>query len=180
MQFIPEIEISIKGAWIFSLIFFVLNFWFVKMFPNYLKNKFLKLPKIDKYYLITNQILYFLIILFPILFRLNKNENVLIIGMVIFFSGIIVYSASFLSFAAEESHLLVTKKLYKISRNPMYLSFFIIATGFSLIAGSLLLFILSILQLISALPIIKAEEKYCESVYGEEFKKYTKKVRRFL
>ena len=77
--------------------------------------------------------------------------------------------------------MLVTEGAYRFSRNPMYVGFVAILAGLGLAAGSWPM-------LLSALPmfyylnehVIPREEKYLGRTFGEEYKTYCRKVRRWL
>jgi protein-S-isoprenylcysteine O-methyltransferase Ste14 len=76
---------------------------------------------------------------------------------------------------------LVTKGAYRFSRNPMYVGFVSILAGAGLAAGS-------VPMLLSAIPmflyldwyVIPHEERYLARAFGEDYKAYCKRVRRWL
>ncbi len=76
---------------------------------------------------------------------------------------------------------LVTKGLYRITRNPMYLGMAFASFGFALAYGNiggLIGTILSIL-LVDRL-VIAREEPHLRETFGAEYKAYCKRVRRWL
>ncbi len=81
----------------------------------------------------------------------------------------------------EDSSALVVKGIYRISRNPMYLGFVVILLAWGVFLGSALAFLM--------LPIfvwyirtfqILPEEKALEDNFGENYKVYKSKVRRWI
>ena len=76
---------------------------------------------------------------------------------------------------------LVTSGGYRISRNPMYTGLAIIYAGGALLAGSwwpmllLPLVLLAIVQLV-----IKPEEAYLSERFGDDYRQYQARVRRWL
>jgi len=76
---------------------------------------------------------------------------------------------------------LVVSGPYRITRNPMYLGFTLLYLGITLWVNSLwpLLPLPIILILIQRLVIVK-EESYLERRFGEEFRQYRARVRRWL
>jgi protein-S-isoprenylcysteine O-methyltransferase Ste14 len=76
---------------------------------------------------------------------------------------------------------LVGKGAYRISRNPMYVGFVAILLGLGLASGS-------IAMLVSAVPmflyldwfVIPREEKYLRRTFGEDYREYCRRVRRWL
>ncbi len=62
----------------------------------------------------------------------------------------------------------------------MYVAYFICFTGMAFLTQSRLLFGIILLFQISAHRIILAEERWCEKKFGEDYRTYRKKVRRYL
>ena len=100
------------------------------------------------------------VILFISTFKLNKD---LVFGL-----------------SSSESHKLQTKGIYSVSRHPFYF-------GFILILFSSCLFnphYINILAFIGAWTIhhfiMNKEEQYLSSLYGEEYRQYAIKVKRYI
>jgi protein-S-isoprenylcysteine O-methyltransferase Ste14 len=75
---------------------------------------------------------------------------------------------------------LVTKGLFSISRNPIFLGIMIANIGlFFVIPNAFTLLIIS-LSTISINTQIRLEEEFLEQEFGNEYLVYTKKVRRWL
>ena len=72
---------------------------------------------------------------------------------------------------------LITTGIYSIIRNPLYLSNGFLALGLAIIFKSLYAFLFSIVYFLFFLLIIYFEEKDLLKKYGEEYKKYKKKVK---
>jgi protein-S-isoprenylcysteine O-methyltransferase Ste14 len=81
----------------------------------------------------------------------------------------------------KASTALVTTGFYRYTRNPMYLGMALIYAGLSLFADSViaLAFIVPLLIIITY-GVIKREEHYLEVKFGEEYRRYKGKVRRWL
>lgn len=75
---------------------------------------------------------------------------------------------------------LVTRGLYRFSRNPIYLALFVALAGFTLLMPTWL----SLLALIGAIVgvgrQVRQEEAYLRRAYGAEFDRYAAQVGRFL
>ncbi len=81
----------------------------------------------------------------------------------------------------ENTTGLVTKGLYKITRNPMYVGLLVILTGYAIWLGSVSPFLVLPLYyfLITEMQ-IKPEEEILEQKFGQEYLNYKKRVRRWL
>lgn len=103
-----------------------------------------------------------------------------LIGLGIYLTGMILYVISIVHFAKPNQNGLNVNGLYKISRNPMYVAFFLYFLGCGMLTGSwLLLFILVVFQ-VSVHYLILSEERWCMNEFGEEYKNYMGRVRRYI
>lgn len=75
---------------------------------------------------------------------------------------------------------LVTTGIYRISRNPYFLSYDILIFGYILIFPSLILIILYVTLVIVFHRMILEEEKYLQSVHDTTYLDYKRKVNRYL
>ena len=126
------------------------------------------------------QITTLFLILIPFFAKVKLSNIQSFIGLGIYITGMILYAISIIQFAKPNQNRLNIEGLYKISRNPMYIAFFLYFLGLGLITGSWqLLFILIIFQL-SVHYLILSEERWCIKEFGEEYIEYMKKVRRYI
>jgi len=122
--------------------------------------------------------LFLLIYLFFAELKFNTTLNFL--GLLIFLLGAILYMKSIVDFARPENNGINKKGLYKYSRNPMYVAFFLYFLGCSLLINSWFYFIILIVFQISVHYLILSEEKWCIKKFGKEYNDYMKKVRRYI
>jgi protein-S-isoprenylcysteine O-methyltransferase Ste14 len=81
----------------------------------------------------------------------------------------------------SESTKLVKTGLYRFTRNPMYLGMVMILSGFAFALGSLAAWIpIPIFITIIQLRFILKEERFLTEIYGDDYVKYIKQVRRWL
>ena len=121
-----------------------------------------------------------LIFLYLFLLKIETTHPLFYIGLAIYILGIIICVISIINFAKPTENGINTKGIYKISRNPMYVGYFIFFLGCALLTRSILLFIFLIVFQISAHWIILSEERWCINEFGKEFIGYMDKVRRYL
>jgi len=75
----------------------------------------------------------------------------------------------------------VTSGPYRFTRNPIYLGFFLIYLGFTLLAGTLWGLIGSPFLIWTIMQaVIHPEEIYLTEKFGEQYKQYRSRVRRWL
>lgn len=81
----------------------------------------------------------------------------------------------------EPSTALVTGGVYRYTRNPMYLGMVLLLIGAAILFGSLgawipIPFFIWIIQA----NFIRGEERFLEAIFGEQYREYKRKVRRWL
>lgn len=81
----------------------------------------------------------------------------------------------------EESASLVTAGVFGITRNPMYLGMTLILLGIALLLGSAMPFVLVlVLPILFDRVFILPEEKMLEDTFGDNFREYRERVRRWI
>ncbi|HEY7672575.1 MAG TPA: isoprenylcysteine carboxylmethyltransferase family protein [Gammaproteobacteria bacterium] len=76
---------------------------------------------------------------------------------------------------------IVTRGPFGFSRNPMYLGILVIAVGAALIAGTWLMWVVPVvLFVLDNFVIIPFEERSMESTFGDAFRAYRARVRRWI
>jgi len=76
---------------------------------------------------------------------------------------------------------IVTEGTFRCSRNPIYTSGFILFAGLSLIMNSIIMLLLIIpVFFVIREGVVKREEQYLESKFGQEYMNYKTSVRRWL
>ncbi|MFA6888848.1 MAG: isoprenylcysteine carboxylmethyltransferase family protein [Candidatus Woesearchaeota archaeon] len=70
--------------------------------------------------------------------------------------------------------------IYRLSRNPMYLSFYLFTLSSILLTLNIFIFILGTYSIIVYHFIILSEEKFLKNRFGAAYSNYCKKVRRYL
>lgn len=101
-------------------------------------------------------------------------------GLICYLSGLALCAASVAAFSAPSDEGLNTAGIYRLSRNPMYVSYFICFTGMALLARSAILFGIVLVFQISAHWIILAEERWCVETFGTPYRCYMETVRRYI
>ena len=79
------------------------------------------------------------------------------------------------------SEAIVESGVYRVTRNPIYLSMTLILAGIALMARSGWHLVLALLFMLAIhLTQIRREERYLEARFGETYRAYTGRVRRWL
>lgn len=126
------------------------------------------------------QISTILIFVYLFFLKITTEINWFYIGLVIFGFGVLLCLVSVINFAKPAENDMNLRGLYRISRNPMYVAYFIYFLGCVVLTQSLLLFAILIVFQISAHWIILSEERWCIKKFGDEYKNYMDKIRRYI
>jgi protein-S-isoprenylcysteine O-methyltransferase Ste14 len=102
------------------------------------------------------------------------------IGLAVYILGAVLYFASVVSYARPKTSGINTAGLYGVSRNPMYVAYFVYFLGCAIMAQSLILLAVIIVFQISTHVIIRSEERWCVQKFGDEYSEYMKSVRRYI
>lgn len=102
------------------------------------------------------------------------------LGVVCYVLGLCLCTVAIISFSSPDSMGLNTNGIYKFSRNPMYIAYFICFIGMAFLTQSLMLLCIVVIFQISAHWIILSEEKWCMKNFGDRYKQYMEKVRRYI
>lgn len=101
-------------------------------------------------------------------------------GLAGYACGLVLCAASMADFAAPSEAGFSSGGLYRFSRNPMYVSYFLIFAGCALLTRSLALFAMVFVFQAAAHWIILAEERWCVGQFGEAYRRYMRAVRRYI
>lgn len=107
---------------------------------------------------------------------------VAVVGVAVFIISVLTMRDSWRAGVSKTDKTeLVTKGIYKISRNPAFLGFDLMYLGILLMFFNLVLYIVSLLaMLIFHLQIVNVEEEFLLEAFGDEYLRYKKKVCRYI
>ena len=119
--------------------------------------------------------------LFSCLIGIKFDFSVLFyMGVAIYLLGLTLCAISMRDFARPHANGMNTKGLYRYSRNPMYIAYFICFLGIALLTQSLTFFVILLIFQLSGHWIILAEEIWCLERFGKAYRDYQNRVRRYI
>ena len=83
-------------------------------------------------------------------------------------------------FATTPPDKLITKGIYRYSRNPMHLSGVVIFLGVGIATASWVFLLLAVVYVILQLLWVSAEERHCLKYYGDAYREYMNKTPRYI
>jgi protein-S-isoprenylcysteine O-methyltransferase Ste14 len=188
MSLIPVFKIGIWNAWIFMLyvIFYNIMPYILSIRPIY--KEILKktaghnipLNKTEEKLAKIMILVFFIPIIYSFFLPIQLSTTWFNIGLIIYLLGVIIGTIAIYDFFTTAVDKLVTKGVYRISRNPMYLSMFLIYIGTGIACVSWLFLILTILFMILSHILVINEERFCLKTYRQDYIKYQAKTRRWI
>lgn len=125
----------------------------------------------------------FLAVRFLLLSALDKKPDFswrFYAGTVLYLAGLCLCAVSMVDFSSPDDAGLNINGIYRFSRNPMYVAYFICFMGMAFLTQSLVLMGIIMIFQISAHWIILAEERECIERFGTAYEEYKKRVRRYI
>lgn len=107
---------------------------------------------------------------------------VAVVGVAVFIISVLTMRDSWRAGVSKTDKTeLVTKGIYKISRNPAFLGFDLMYLGILLMFFNLVLFEVSLFaMLMFHLQIVNVEEEFLLEAFGDEYLRYKKKICRYI
>ena len=103
----------------------------------------------------------------------------IVLGAVVAISGVTIRASA--SGHVKKNEELTTTGLYAHTRNPLYLGSIVIAAGFAMAAQSLWIVAILIAMFVAIyVPVIRGEEAFLRTKFGEKFDDYCHRVPRLL
>jgi protein-S-isoprenylcysteine O-methyltransferase Ste14 len=103
------------------------------------------------------------------------------IGLIIFLLALISFGKSWrIGIDEEKSNELITKGMFKYSRNPIFVFMDIYFFGIALIYPNIILIIVAIITIIFIHLQILREEKFLLHKFGDTYIAYKKRTRRYI
>ena len=184
MLLIPAFEIGIWNAWIFmSCSLIPVIFLFMPLVSRGQKGKTAfttYFSKMQKNAFSTTQLIFFILIIYSIFVPLKLGTAWFYAGLPIYLVGLISYAMVWVGFATTLPDKLVTKGIYRYSRNPMQLSQVVIFLGVGIATASWVFLLSSAVYMIAPLLWVDAEERHCLKHYGDTYREYMNRTPRWI
>lgn len=126
-------------------------------------------------YFLTNIFLVFS----PLLAVIQSGSGFSRLGWGVYCAGLALTALSLLNFCTSADGIKRTG-VYRFSRNPMYVGYFLIFIGVSFLIGSYVYLVITLIYQATVHFLILAEERWCRDIFGTEYVEYCRKVPRYL
>ncbi|UCH36923.1 MAG: isoprenylcysteine carboxylmethyltransferase family protein [Candidatus Bathyarchaeota archaeon] len=185
MSLVPEFELGVWNAWILILSYllsFLVRYIFYRrkgqdVFSRPstppLNEKEKKSHKILQLFSLASGIYSFFL-------PLKLGTVWFYIGLFVYLLGMIINIIAGTTFMNTPMDRPATEGLYRISRNPIYLSTFLIDIGIGNAGASWIYLLYVMIEIILQNITVGAEERWCLEKYGDSYREYLKRTPRWL
>ena len=181
MYSIPNFEIGLWNAWIFMLYHQLLCIVLLGSKGLLIKSSAATTHKKIRRKVVTFLgLIYYLALIYSIFLPLKIGTTWFYIGIPIALLGLIMYTIVTVNFATTPLNEPVTKGLYHYSRNPQYLTEFLMFIGVSIASASWIFLLFSIVYEVSLLSFASSEERFCLEKYGDAYREYMNRTPRYI
>jgi protein-S-isoprenylcysteine O-methyltransferase Ste14 len=180
MSLIPEFELGLWNAWIFTLPMIVLSIFVAKILGKRGSGETPGLTKKEKTVFVIYHFIFLASCAYSIFLPLKLGTFSFYAGLLIYLLGMLIETLTLLSFYTTPLDKPVTKGVYSISRNPMYVGDFFINISISVACLSWIFLLVAIVAVILEHNIVVAEERACLKQYGDAYREYMNKTPRWI
>ena len=184
MLLIPAFEIGVWNAWIFTIWLLIALFLVpLNIIPKGREGGSdftAEFSKTQKYAIRSMHIIYLLSIIYSIFVPLKLGTAWFYAGLPIYLVGLISYAMVWVGFATTPPDKLITKGIYRYSRNPMLLSQVVVFLGVGIAIASWVFLLLSVVYMFTPILWVDAEERHCLKHYGDAYREYMKRTPRYI
>jgi protein-S-isoprenylcysteine O-methyltransferase Ste14 len=183
VKLIPVLELGWLNGWILIFLLYLVYGILLIVFPKAVVTRLHdrsgrgKRHKVVIYIGSSLAFVYFGLIVFtPLAF----STAVFIPGIIMYVLGLVGFVVALLNFRSTPLDKPVARGLYRISRHPQQVAFFVAFIGICMAIGSWIALFIQIISSIFLHARVVAEEKACLERYGDSYQIYMKLVHRYF
>jgi protein-S-isoprenylcysteine O-methyltransferase Ste14 len=182
---VPEFELGVWNAWILVLLGLLIGFVSWALIGKEAMRKFRMTPNVprtraektsDRVYLLLSAASMVYSVFLPI----KLGTSWFYVGLTILMFSEILSLMSFGSFGTTPLEKLVTKGIFRISRNPVCLSGFLFNVGIGIACASWVFLLYAVVDMTLMRISIGAEERFLLEKYGASYREYMSRTPRWL
>ena len=102
------------------------------------------------------------------------------VGLFVYFVGLVVIVIAMSNFASTPINKPVTKGMYRYSRNPMFIGWFLLYFGITLVTISWVYLLITVFFIFITVYLSPFEETITLECYGKTYKDYIEKTPRWI
>ena len=182
MSLIPAFELGLWNAWILTVPILIISFSDMGATASRESGKEGDFKLTKKENRIANAIFLPMIVcwVYTVFLPLQLGSIWLYSGFIIFLFGVVFTITAIVNFATSPKDMVITKGLYRFTRNPTYIGLILMHTGLGVACASWLYLLLTAVFLIMVNAMLPSEESYCLYRFGDDYLKYKNRTPRWI
>ena len=183
MELFPTLELGWLNGWLLIASLYLAYGILLKVFPKDVVARLYNRSgrsKRRKMQILSGSIFAFIYFILIIFAPLKIGSVVFVAGMIVFVLGVVGFVVALVNFKNAPLDRPATEGLYRLSRHPQQLMFFVTFMGMCIAIGSWIALFVQLLSSIFLHSRVLAEEKACLEQYGEAYRDYMNQVPRYL
>jgi len=184
MSLLPEFELGLWNAWILVIPMVIILFFENRVVPareSSVEKKGLEyLTKKERRTLNAMLFTMFASFVYAVFLPLQLGTAWFFPGLIIYLFGFFFTTTAILNFASTPKNELVTKGLYRISRNPMNIGWLMTQIGMSVACISWLYLMLTVVLMILINATTPSEQRWCLETYGDPYREYMSRTPKWI
>jgi len=182
MSFIPAFELGLWNAWILIIPILIISFSDMRATASRESGKAGDFQLTRKENRLTYAVFLPMVVswVYAVFLPLQLGTTWLYSGLIICLFGMIFTSVAILNFATSPKDKVITKGLYRFTRNPTYIGIILMQIGLGIACSSWLYLLLTLALMILLNANLSAEERYCLYRFGDDYQKYKNSTPRWI
>jgi protein-S-isoprenylcysteine O-methyltransferase Ste14 len=182
MSFIPAFELGLWNAWILVIPMLIISFSDMRATASRESGKAGDFKLTRKENRLTYAVFLPMVVswVYAVFLPLQLGTVWLYSGLIICLFGMVFTSVAILNFATSPKEKVITKGLYRFTRNPTYIGIILMQIGLGIACSSWLYLLLTVALMILLNANLSAEERYCLYRFGDDYQKYKNSTPRWI
>ena len=186
MSLVPEFELGLWNAWIFALSFLLMVVVWQNLNRIHKGQKGSSRPNTpplnekEKKLFGISLLIFWASVIYSFFLPLKLGTAWLYVGLIVYLFGMIFHLVAATNLINTPLDRPATKGLYRISRNPLYLSTNLIFIGIGVACASWLFLLLIAVFIVLKDILIAPEERWCLEKYGDAYREYMDKTPKWI
>ena len=182
MSLIPVFELGLWNAWILVIPILIISFSDMRATASRESGKEGDFQLTRKENRLTYAVFLPMVIswVYAVFLPLQIGTIWLYSGLIICLLGMIFTIVAIHNFATSPKDKVITKGLYRFTRNPTYIGMILMQIGLAIACSSWLYLLLTVALMILLNANLSAEERYCLYRFGDNYRKYKNSTPRWI
>jgi protein-S-isoprenylcysteine O-methyltransferase Ste14 len=182
LSFIPAFELGLWNAWILVIPILIISFSDMRATAARESGKAGDFQLTRKENRLTYAVFLPMVVswVYAVFLPLQLGTIWLYSGLIIYLFGIFFTIVAILNFATSPKDKVITKGLYRFTRNPTYIGMILMQIGVGVACSSWLYLLLAVALMFLLNANLSAEERYCLYKYGDNYRKYKNSTPRWI